>query len=408
MEIRLQNEYSDLIKIPSYRLPSRSVVLDERIAPRQKQAYRIYKPDDSNLESILAAMDKCALDVLFQYNDPDTGWIDMGGPGMPWEDWPDRYFIYLDCWQRNKEILEFRMIDKNGSISEFSMPNPDYVKTPEPLKAVSLPFVQTFSDLTFTINSLRRLPSDVGEHPFATFDLDISYKGPVAEGLPEGPLYFGADRNLATDEWGNVTAMETERIGKKSTYGVRLPLNSAFAKIQFQIERTRDYPQNSHSGIEVFEGTVNSTGTAIDFEKAGNAHKFGTISISGINIHKPRYNSYKNTKGKGWKELSFELRCQVPMKKYEVLQRSIGNDQNWVVLIFAEGDTYSSGLARDRNGGSGRNQSEITFREKFSRVFPPESLQPGKKIRVAIHPAPESEQFEAILALPVLEKAAPE
>ena len=401
VEVRLLDRSAEARKFSSYLNSNKIVSEDQRIAPSAPRDYHFYEPKGESIDKILDAMARCNLGILFQYQDTDSGWINMGGPGMAWEEWPDRYYLTLDSWQRNQTELNFRMVENDGSITEFHLANPDFKKSGIPLKPATLPILKTGKDFTLTVNRLTRTPFP-GEQPFAVMDMEIIYTGPKVEGLPNGPIHFEGNENEASDEWGNVTSVVRETIGGKTTQGIRLPQNSKFASTVFKIQTTRDYPQDQGSGIPILEGTVNAAGTSIDFAKIRGASEFTKVFISNCKIGSPAHNSFPATKDKGWKELTFEIDCRADIKKYEKLKLRIGENTEWIPLVFIGEDTLSSGLGRARSGGHSSSEAEVSMKDGFSKIFPPQALQPGHKVRIAIHSSPEDEEVEIVLPLPAM------
>jgi ATP-binding cassette subfamily B protein len=65
-----------------------------------------------------------AMQLLVQWRDPQVGWIHLAGPYLFNEAEKDRYILVLPAWQRDLPSLDFRAIQTNGSIVNFSVPNP--------------------------------------------------------------------------------------------------------------------------------------------------------------------------------------------------------------------------------------------------------------------------------------------
>lgn len=399
IEIRLLDKFLKPREISSYLSQNQSVVHDARIAPATPKNYYFYEPESQTIEAILEAMARCNLEVLFQYQDPDSGWIDMTGPGMLWAEWPDRYYISLDSWQRNQTKLYFRMVERDGTTTAFDLPNPDLKESSDPLTAATLPFVHIDRGYTLTIRGITRSPLP-GEQPFAALDMNINYTGPKVEGLPNGPVRLEGDAVSARDEWGNITGIVSETIDQKSTHGIKLPLNSQYATTIFTIKRDRTYPQHLRSGIPVLEGIVNEAGTSIDFKKTKDAAIFTDVIINDCKISTLAINNSSASKREDWVELSFEIECHAHRDQVKNVNSRIGNYEKWITLVFTGADAMSSGIGNHYSGGSFSSPIETRKNETLKYSLPSESLQPGKKIVLAIHPMPQDEKVEVVLPLP--------
>ncbi len=202
MEIRLKASNGVPMKLPFYRVDPDSVSEDQRLGGKYNSTK--FAALNEQVKSLSEAMTQTGLQLLIQQRDPLSGWIDLTGPFLFNESWTDRYIMVLTAWQRSLTTLDFRAILADGQVTEFSLPNPDFRKSPTPGSVKTLPFVHTASDYSLTLRKVERF-SALGDHPFAAVEMDLSYKGTPVRGVKNGPVMLNNQGMQASDEWGNVT-----------------------------------------------------------------------------------------------------------------------------------------------------------------------------------------------------------
>lgn len=397
MEIRLKASNGVSMKMPFYMIDRDSVSLDQRLGGTVGPG-KLNLPEGS-VEQMSDAMKKAGLELLIQQRDPQAGWIDLTGPFLFNEAWPDRYMMILTAWQRNLPTLDFRAILADGQVAEFSLPSPDFRKAPAAtVPTAVLPLVHRGGDFTLTLRQVERF-STPGDHPFAAVDMDLHYTGTPVPGLKEGPLYFDEAVLRAEDEWGNVLNLRSDSIRKKTRWGAYLPADSKRMAIDLRVTRNDSYPHSARDGFTVLEGVVTADGLGVDFKPSPEAELFG---IHPIPVGKIIPNPSGSGQLKTWKQLEFELRGRNEFGKLSVIERRIGEIHNLKVLIFPAESNESAGFPASGSGGTGSGNVEFNFHRNFRWTAPPELLSPGAKIRVGIHGALKRDDVSFQVELPGL------
>ena len=363
MEVRLKDRSGAAPALPVFLAGwenQRTIGNDDRILKRDHFFPKFEVKDDS-LGTVRAAMTKVGLQLLIQHRDPQSGWIHLMGPSMYHQPWPDRYIVALGAWRRDLPRLDFRAIREDGEVAEFSLPNPDFRKSATPAAvAKTLPFVHTARDFTLAVNGMRRLQTP-GNHPLATVDFEIHYKGLPIPGLKEGPISFqGASQ--ASDEWGNTVAFDRSFGGKKSGLGALLPANSKRLTLDLVLRRSADCPYSARSGVIILEGVVTADGLEIDFKPGADADLFSVVELPACRI-KP------------------------------------APTQDPKPAVFLGDEDTSCGLAQSGSGGCGGGVN-FNFKHQSPRYFPPDALFPGTKVRIGLHQGVKNENMRFELELP--------
>lgn len=368
---------------------------DDRISKRG-HLFAEFEAKDDRLDTLRAAMTKVGLPLLIQHRDPESGWIHLMGPSMYHPPWPDRYIVALGAWRRDLPSLDFRAIREDGEVVEFYLPNPDFRKSPLPAPLpVTPPFVHTARDFTLAVNGLRRLQTP-GNHPLATVDFAIHYKGPPVTGLKEGPISFQG-MSQASDEWGNTVAFDRDPHGKKPGYGAFLPLASQRLMLDLTLRRGGDYPYSDRAGVMILDGVVTADGLGIDFQPGPDADLFSVMKLPACRITPaPAWNPQVT---KDWQQIELTLECEGGNDQLANLQGRIGDLDRWEPAVFLGDDDTSSGLTSGKNGGHGGGVS-FNFERHGQRFFPPGALAPGTKVRIGLHERAQDEKMRFELEMP--------
>lgn len=89
----------------------------------------------------------------------------------------DRYIVVLSAWQRDLAELDFRAIRADGSIVEFSLPNPD-LKSPADVTFATAPLTHHGSDYSLVLAEVtRNFDYQPSAHPLCQFDLKLAPVG---------------------------------------------------------------------------------------------------------------------------------------------------------------------------------------------------------------------------------------
>jgi hypothetical protein len=400
MEFRMTESSGREMKLASYLTQRNWVLKDERIGGMRGSSGFIEAKDDS-LPTLLAEMAKVGLQVLIQHRDPQSGWVNFMGPSMYYEPWPGRYIAVLTAWQRNLPTLECRAICEDGEVAEFSIANPDFRKSPTLGTVKTLPIVHTAHDYSLTLRKVERFRAP-GEHPFAAVEMDLAYKGPPVRGMKNGPVMLSSQGTDVSDEWGNVTNVRSESIGKNSKWGAFLPAESKRMTFNIQVARSESYPRDANDGFTVLAGVVSADGGEINFKPGPDAALFG-ITVMPVCPIKPAKSGRYGNAMKDWKELQFEIGGENNAKAMEVIRKQVGDEyMQWTYPIFAGESDESVGLTDGplSGGGGGGINRDFNFKMDFRWLLPPELLAPSAKIRVGIHRKLKHDDLSFDLELP--------
>ncbi len=394
MEFRIKDADGIGMIFPTHLTQKDLVSEDSRLSKSQFST-GFFKPENMDLETLRAAMNKAGLQVLFQQRDPDSGWINLMGPSLFHEPWPDRYITTLSAWRRDLPDLDFRAIRADGEVVEFSLPNPDLRQAPSrTAPPLALPHIHKAADFNLTVNGIRRLASP-GNLPLAAVDLKQEYTGSPVPGLKDGPIRmaWGAD----SDEWGNVVKSR-QTIDKKSLTCAAVPLKSRMLSFDLIVERTENYPHSPFSGCMVLEGKVTDDGLGIDFEPSRDAALLGISTIPACKISMVSAHDRDDPTNR-WSQL--EMKIQGKGDQLETVQRRIGEIHSGEFHFFIGDQNESSGLTDGgMSGGSGSNGGSFFFDRTVRRRFPPGVLAPGTKVRVAMDAPMKNETIHLDLELP--------
>lgn len=397
MEFRMKDADGRGMVFPTYLAQRDRVDEDPRLT-KAVRAIEFLNPATMELETLRAAMDKSGMQVLFQQHDPDAGWVNLMGPSLIYEPWPDRYIVTLNAWRRDLPTLDFRAIRADGEVTEFSLPNPDFRKTPAKVAPpLVLPYVHKAADFKLTVKGIRRVASP-GKLPLAALDLKLEYTGSPVPGLKDGPVRMVWKNGAATDEWGNVVGFDRQNIRKKSLTGAMLPMKSKRLSFDLTVERTEDYPHSPHTGFMVLEGKVTDDGLAIAFEPGPDAAFLGITTMPVCKISKTKIYE-RNAPTKGWNQLKMTVHGKVDQLK--TVQKRIGDISDCEFHVFVGDKNESSGLAfGGMNSGSSSGGGVFRFDRTFARQFPPGDLAPGTHVRVAMDAPMANENIHLDLELP--------
>lgn len=400
MEFRIVNSDGTPGILPSYLTNHEAVFQDSRMGGKGAPT-GFFKPQNDSVETLRQEMTRVGLLLLIQHHDPRSGWMNLMGPSMFEESWPDRYIVALGAWQRNLPTLDFRAVRADGQVAEFSLPNPDFRKSPTPATAVTIPHVHHADDFTLTVNGVRRYLTE-GNHPFAAVDLDLQFKDTPSQGFGDGPISFDGATNGAEDEWGNVVDFERNTIHKRPVFGAFLPANSKHMTLNLVIQRNQNYPHSSAAGFIVFEGTVTADGMGVDFKPGPDADLFGIKKMPSCVI-KPAPRGIFSGVTKDWQQLEFEIEGENASDELDAIQSRIGEINTWQFPVFIGDDNDSSGISfGNRGGGSGSGADRFNFHRGVGWCYTPDMLKPGTRVRVGISAPPGNETLKFDLALPEL------
>ncbi len=397
MEFRMTDSSGVEMKMPKYLSRNGIVWPDHRLNGKTSSPSSFEMKGDS-VESVHAEMVKTGLRVLIQQRDPLGGWINLMGPSMYHAPWPGRYIATLTAWQRNLPMLECRAIREDGEVAEFSLPNPDFRKSPSPGTSKTLPFVHHATDFDLTVKQVQRFAT-VGDHPFAAVEMDIHYKGSPVPGLKDGPINFDGAPVGAEDEWGNVVAFQRDTIQKKTRFGAFLPRDSKRMSLDLNVTRSENYPRSEFAGFIVLEGEVTADGMGVDFKSSQNAKLFGIETIKAGKITPKRSGSGKDPTA-GWKELNFEISGKSQEATIQIIENRIGKIEEMKVVVFPGNSTESAGFPFSGSYSTADGGGQIQFNRSLTWSAPPEMLKPGEKIRVGIQGPLKSENLKFSLELP--------
>jgi hypothetical protein len=397
IEFRMKDAHGAGMTFPAFLTDDAMVWEDKRFG-KSMSPKDLFKPKNMDLETVRIAMAGAGLQVLFQFHDPDAGWIHLMGPSLFYEPWPDRYIATLNAWRREIPTLDFRAVREDGEVVEFSLPNPDFkkvaAKTPAP---ISLPFVFKSKNFSLTANHVRRIAIS-GNLPLAAVDLKLEYLGKPVPGLKDGPIRLVWQSAPAADEWGNEVKFGRNTIRKESLTGAKFPLSSKRLSLDVIVERTEDYPHSQYSGCMVLEGKVSDDGLEVHFDPGPDAALLGITSMPVGKIRKNAPGD-KRDPTRGWSQL--EMKIQGKGDQLETVQRRIGEIQKCEFPIFIGDRDESGGIAvGGKSGGSGYGGGGFHFDRSFTRRFPPGDLAPGTKVRVAMDAPMKSETLHLEFELP--------
>ena len=397
MEFRIKDADGVGITFPTY-LTQRDTVWEDTRLRKSAASMRSFNPENMDPQTLRTAMDKAGLKVLLQQHDPEAGWINLMGPALFHEPWPDRYIATLEAWRRDLPTLDFRAIRADGEVVEFSLPNPDLRQAPaKTAPPLALPHIHKETDFKLTVSHIRRIASP-GNLPLAAVDLKLEYTGSPVPGLKDGPIRLVWGTGPAADEWGNVVGLNRLSIHKESLTGAMIPLKSSHLSLDVIVERTENYPHSPDSGCMVLEGTVTDDGLGIDFELGPDAALLGistmpVCKISTVSTHD------RDDPASGWTQLVMKIEGKGD--QLETVQRRIGDIQRCEFHVFIGDRNESSGYADGGgSGGSGQGGKLFHFSRDFMRRFPPGDLAPGTKVRVAMDAPMKNETIHLDLELP--------
>ncbi len=394
MEFRMKDLSGTGMKLPAYLTKHDAVFQDDRIG-KKHAPHHSFRPQDDRVETVVDAMVKADLQLLVQHRGPQGGWIHLNGPSMFHEPWPDRYIVSLDAWQRSLVDLDFRAIRADGQVVEFSLPNPDFRKSPAKGGVTALPIVHNGGDYTLMVRQVERFQIP-GNHPFAGVEMDFQPRNkPV-------PGDFGAALTLngvtAEDEWGNRVKFEPETIRKKSLLGAFLPATSKRMTIHLRVVRTANSPRFDYTGFGILEGVVSEDGLRVDFTPGVDTALLG-ITAMPVGAISPSPEWWGGPETKDWQMLKF----QVAGGSGEVaaVESRLGNIFEAQFLIFPEGGNESAGNTPwGTGGGGGQGGGKFHFKREITWLGSPEMLRPGATIRVGMFRPAKNDDLTFDLELP--------
>lgn len=397
MELRLKESSGLAMKLPNYLTQHLMVLKDERFGKETGDRTRFFRPVDDSVQGLLDAMNKVGLQLLIQHRDPQSGWIHLNGPSMYHEPWPDRYIVALTAWQRSLPTLDFRAIRADGQVAEFSLPNPEFRKSPAAGPITALPLVHSGGDYSLTLRQVERFRTP-GDHPFSGVEMDFVPRSTRIAGE------YGAALTLkggtAEDEWGNRVSFEQNTIHKKLMFGAGLPASSRRMKIYLTVVRTVNSPRFESTGFNILEGVVSPDGLSVEFTPGTDAARFGIHSMP-VGAIKPTTPGWSDPATKDWKLLTFPVTGGNDVSQLPSIENRIGNIFGAQFLIFPEGSDESDGITPwGLDGGGGQGGEKFKFKRDVTWLGAPEMLRPGAKLRVGIHRPANSDELTFDLELP--------
>ncbi|MFT3991534.1 MAG: hypothetical protein QM680_08990 [Luteolibacter sp.] len=375
------------LSFPDYLIENHGVFQDRRLKIGGSN-YRNFRYVSESLEEIKESMKGAGLELMLQYQDPGVGWISCNGSYIFNEAWKDRYMAALPVWMRNEETLHFRAIRASGAVAEFSIPNPDWVKTPRAMTVDALPWTHTGPDYTLTVMDVHRV-ADRGRHPLA----EVSYT--LVPAVPNATrslirLEYG---NAVEDEWGNRIKMAGNGSGRTPTMRANVPVGSRKLKLPLHVQRDVNYPQPSRAGYAILEGVVSADGSNVKFKPLATSLMLtASATVSGP-ISAP-YNTARNVR----KKLEFEIKANT--RQIDMLEKKIGEFGKCLALVVPEGSAQTVGELDSLGGSWGEYGKTADISRKLGWVVPENFLKPGAKFTVSLFaPLPE-DQLDLTVELP--------
>ncbi len=392
MEIRLKDRSGASRKFPTH-LKGATVWRDSRLDKTASFGSTEFMPKSQSVIDLADAMNHTNLELLVEHRDPDSGWIHLSGPYLLHEALPDRYVFVLPAWRRDLPTMEFRAILADGSMKDFSIPNPDFKAAPAAMTTTPLPLTHTGDDYSLTVKQVKRILNP-GDHPVSELEMDLK-PHPVSATDPNPRPLGHAYELSAEDEWGNV-------VSYRNHCGAALPAFSKRMKINLRIERGLDYPQHLRAGFPVLEGVVRPDGKHVDFTLLPDAQRLGirTAPVGTIARVKDYDHRGRETK-QGALELRFAIKGELSTEDFNLAEQRLGYFMHWEYLIFPEGSDYSVENNTGRGGGGGGGSGGRSDFEKDVRFRDPsEVLLPGARFKVGVHRRLPPDEVPLVLDLP--------
>lgn len=394
VEFRLKDAYGQGGTFTHYLTQRNMVEADVRLAPSGPRSF-IEAKDDS-IAALHAEMTRAGLPFLLQHRDPKSGWIHLMGPGMFHEPWPDRFIATLENWDRSLPTLEFRAIRQDGGTVEFSLPNPDHHTKPKPIKPAALPIVHHGTEFTLTVRGVERFAVP-GSHPFAALDFDLAYTGTPVRGLEKGPIALHGAPSGVSDEWGNVTQLDSHSIEGRSRRGAFLPAGSGRMSLALRVGRDDSYPRRVDEGFVVLVGKVSADGKSVDFQPGPDAALFGVTQMP-VGRIEPEHARHRPGAG-GWMWMKADVEGKGD--DFESIRTRIGEIGRWRTPLFPGDSDISAGITDfGASGSAGWGGSEFHFNRRVYWLLPPELLEPGDTFRLGVVEMMEPEELTLDLELP--------
>lgn len=282
---------------------------------------------------------------------------------------------------------------------EFSLPNPDFRKSPVPGTAKALPLVHNGGDYSLTLRQVERF-SAPGDHPFSGVEVDFQ---PTGKRLPgEHGAAITLNGGTAEDEWGNIVSFERDTIREKTRLGAFLPTTSKRMTAHLTVQRTVNSPRYDTTGFSVLKGVVSADGLSVDFTPGPDAARFGihTMPVGSI---KPTTPGWSDVATKDWKLLTFQVTGENSVSQLPSIESRVGEIFPAQFLIFPEGRNESDGITPwGLGGGSGQSPEIFNLKRDVTWLGSPEMLRPGAKLRVGIHRPARNDDLTFDLELPEL------
>lgn len=400
MEFRIKDKDGKGMVFPAYLVGENWVNQDNRLRMPPPPG-EWFKPESMEIPDMQAAMSKAGLGVVFQYRDPDAGWIHLLGPTLLHAPWPDRYVTMMNVWRRDLPTLDLRVVRVDGQAAEFSVPNPDFRKSPVTKPpVVAIPYTYDASDFELTTTRVRRIPS-LGTLPLIVLDLKLKYKGTPIPGLVVGPLNFRWFETQAIDEWGNQGTFTMYNIDNRPLAGVRLPLASTRLSVDMSLIRTTDYPRAIDSGYMILDGNISDDGSKVAFKLGKDAAVVGVKKRSRCEIKDVGFlgenNRIESTRRERGRQI--ELMIEGEDLHSEVVRKRIGEVKNCEIHIFLGERDQSSGV-KYQESVIFLNDDSFEFGSSMKWTFPRDELAPGTRVRVTMDAPMRSEPIRLELELP--------
>jgi hypothetical protein len=289
--------------------------------------------------------------------------------------------MVLPAWQRDLPSLDFRAIQTNGSIVNFSVPSPDFTQARIRPPAVPVPAVHTAVDFSYTLHAVDRKFTS-GSHPFTWFETALEAGGkPVGkDGL--WPLQMSVEGSSVEDEWGNKANLKWDTVtGNQRGVGVRLPAAARHLSLSFVIDRTASYPRKESEGVLILEGVVRADGKNVDFTLLSDAAKFGITKAPVGNLKPISLDS--GDPRKDWLSVGYQVQCAVDPAECVSLTGDFGDVGGWQFLAFP-GDADESAGQPVGYGIVGTTSPFLHLTISRCWNAPPAMLSAGARFRIGI------------------------
>lgn len=376
LDISLHDPNGAAQRLPSYLDGGHFISHDSRFGAGDTFG-RSFEAASNSLPDLEAAMIECDLSLLIQHHDPQAGWVDLTGPYLFDADSMTRSVVALSAWQRDLEKLEFRAIRSDGAVAEFSLPNPDFKKSPAKVSPGPLPQMHRAADYAVELRGVKRLASR-GHHPFAEVDMTFESGGKTVKGDHGDPVALGG--MTATDEWGNRLPFELTSIQGKLRMGAYLPTASRHMTLRMPVRRTQNHPRNATDGVILLEGVVAADGVNVEFQPSSAAAGFGIEKTVSGTIRL----SNEPFEVTNWKVLEVSVSISGSEAELKSLESRMGKLTDWQLQTFPGESQESAGVLGIPIYSSSTGTLGFSFEIPYQWQAPPDLLKPGAKMKIGI------------------------